>query len=88
MLVTNYPRGYTKVGFYYSQTEKIACKSPQNSSMFEIAESFVATSCHEIAMKSFTRAICKRHKNRRKNRRLNRRKNRLCKRALNYSEQL
>ena len=37
MFVTNYPRGYTKVGFCYSQTEKIASKSPQNSSMFEIA---------------------------------------------------
>ena len=36
MFVTNYPRGYTKVGFSYSQTKKIASKSPQNSSMFEI----------------------------------------------------
>ena len=37
MFVTNYLRGYTKVGFCYSQIEKLASKSPQNSSMFEIA---------------------------------------------------
>ena len=37
MFVTNYPRGYIKVGFCYPQTEKIASKSPQNSNMFEIA---------------------------------------------------
>ena len=48
MFVTNYPRGYTKVGFCYSQTEKIASKSPQNSSMFEIA----AILWRQIATKS------------------------------------
>jgi len=48
MFVTNYPRGYTKVGFCYSQTEKSACKSPQNSSMFETA----AILWRQIAMKS------------------------------------
>ena len=48
MFVTNYPRGYTKVGFCYSQTEKIASKSLQNSSMFEIA----AILWRQIAMKS------------------------------------
>ena len=47
MFVTNYPRGYTKVGFCYSQTEI--------TSKFEHVRNrgdFVATSCHEIAMKS------------------------------------
>ena len=48
MFVTNYPRGYTKVGFCYSQTEKIASKSPQNSSMFKIA----AILWRQIATKS------------------------------------
>ena len=51
MFVTNYPRGYTKVGFCYSQTEK----SLVNRLKFEHVRNrgdFVATSCHEIAMKS------------------------------------
>ena len=48
MFVTNYPRGYTKVDFCYSQTEKIASKSPQNSSMFEIA----TTLWRQVATKS------------------------------------
>ena len=45
MFVTNYPRGYTKVGSCYSQTEKIA-------SEFEYVRNrgdFVATNRHEIA---------------------------------------
>ena len=47
MFVTNYPRGYAKVGFCYSQTEKISSKLPQNSSMFEI----VPILCRQIATK-------------------------------------
>ena len=47
VFVTNYPRGYTKVGFCYSQTEEIAGKSPQN-----YRRDFEATNRHEIAMKS------------------------------------
>ena len=45
MFVTNFPRGYTKVGFCYSQTKK----------KFEHVRNrgdFVATNRHEIAMKS------------------------------------
>jgi len=48
MFVSNYTRGYTKVGFCYSQTEKIGSKSTQNWGMFEIA----AILWRQIATKS------------------------------------
>jgi len=49
MVVTNYLRGYTKVDFCYSQTEK----SPVNRlEHVRNRGDSVATSCHDIAMKS------------------------------------